>query len=80
MQDLQNLLDSNRLVGWQLDPKTKTIRKLKVDASGGQASFSNKVIVFVCDGCGAKNNLSITAGKSPECDYCGLSHIGDQPT
>mgnify|MGYP001350457068 CR=1 FL=1 len=74
MDDLQHLLNTNRLVGWQLDPKAKALRKLKADVSGGQRSFKNTTLSFTCEGCGAKNNLILTDSSSSECEFCGLQH------
>ncbi len=76
-REVQSLLDENQLIGWQLDPRTGKIRKLKMNERGGHTSYMINKAKFECTGCGAQNNVVISAGKVPECDFCGQPYNGE---
>lgn len=76
-REVQSLLDENQLIGWQLDPRTGQIRKLEMNEGGGHTSYMINKAKFECTGCGAQNNIEISVGKVPECDFCGQPYTGE---
>ena len=76
-REVQSLLDQNQLIGWQLNPRTGQIRKLEMNERGGHTSYMINKAKFECTGCGAQNNVEVSVGKVPECEFCRQPYTGE---
>ena len=79
MREIQAVINKGYLPGYTLDPDRRRIYRIDPLAppsvSPARASGASRRMVFVCDSCGARNEIDTEDGVA-RCSYCGSPYSG----